>query len=70
MAKQFEFPTKLETDKWQMNFANIYCRLLKEKEVQADMMNDKSMLDKIENAENYAVLKRQQYESLTTYGKE
>lgn len=70
MTKQFEFPTKLETAKWQMNFANIYCRLLKEKAVQADMMNDKSMLDKIENAENYAVLKRQQYESLTTYGKE
>ena len=53
-----------------MNFANIYCRLLKEKAVQAGMMNDRGMLDKIENAEKDAALKRQRYESLTAYGKE
>lgn len=70
MARQIDFPTELETEEWQMNFANIYCRLLKEKAVQAGMMNDRGMLDKIENAEKDAALKRQRYESLTAYGKE
>ena len=70
MARQIDFPTELETAEWQMKYADVYYSLLKEKAVQTGMMNDKNMLNKIENAEKDAALKRQRYESLTAYSKE
>lgn len=53
-----------------MKYADVYSNLLKEKAAQTGMMNDKNMLNKIENAEKDAALKRQRYESLTAYSKE
>lgn len=53
-----------------MKYADVYCKLLKEKAAQAGMMNDRDMLERIENVEKDAALKRQRYESLTAYSKE
>lgn len=70
MARQIDFPPEAEAAEWQMKYAIVYCNLLKEKAAQAGMMNDRDTLEKIENAEKDAALKRQRYASLTAYRKE